>query len=101
MSYPVPIKPEARADAAEAARWYSELGVILAERFLSAVRVAVGEIGQNPTAHPLVDPDTGARRIRIRGFPYRLFYLIEPARVVVFAIAHDKRDQRVWHNRLE
>ena len=101
MSLPVLVKPEARIEAAEAARWYREFGVVLAERFLSAVRRAVEEVGENPTAHPLVDSDTGARRVRVRGFPYRVFYLVDPTRVVVFAVTHDKRDRRVWHSRLE
>ncbi len=55
----------------------------------------------HPTAHPIVDPETGTRRIRLKGFPYRVFYLVEPTRLVVFAITHDRRDQRVWHNRTE
>lgn len=100
MSLPGLVKPEARADAADAAHWYRELSEVLAKRFLAALTLAVDKIGTNPTAHPLVDPDTGARRIRVRGFPYRLFYLVEPDRVAVFAILHDKRDQRAWHSRL-
>ena len=74
---------------------------MLADRFLSSVREAIEKVATHPTAHPIVDPETGTRRIRLKGFPYRVFYLVEPTRLVVFAITHDRRDQRVWHNRIE
>lgn len=101
MSLAILVKPEARTDVATAARWYRDLNPDLAGRFLIAVGAAVTDAATHPTAHPLVDVDTGTRRSRVRGFPYRVFYLVELTRVVIIAIAHDKRDHRIWHERLD
>ena len=101
MNWPVLVKPAARDDAVVAARWYRDLSPVLADRFLSSVREAIEKVATYPTAQPIVDSETGTRRIRLKGFPYRVFYLVEPTRLVVFAITHDRRDQRVWHNRIE
>jgi plasmid stabilization system protein ParE len=97
----VQVRPEARADILEAARWYRDLSRALADRFLKAVGDAVEQSAAQPTAHPIVDLETGARRIRLHGFPYRVFYLVEGERVIVFAVAHDRRDRRVWHDRID
>lgn len=101
MNLPVLVKPEARGDAAEAARWYHSLSAVLADRFLKAIAVAVDRAGERPTGHPVVDAATGARRVRVAGFPYRVVYLVESDRVVVIAIVHDRRDRRIWHSRIE
>ncbi len=100
MSGAVLLKPEARADVAAAARWYRDLEPELARRFLSATGAAVQAAAESPTAHPIIDSPSRARRIRLRGFPYRVLYLVEPGQIVVFAVLHDKRDHRVWHERL-
>jgi len=97
VSRAVLLKPEARADVAAAARWYRDLEPQLARRFLSATGAAIQAAAEHATAHPIVD---SPRRIRLRVFPYRVLYLVEPEQIVVFAVLHDKRDHRVWHERL-
>jgi plasmid stabilization system protein ParE len=80
VNWPIFVKPAARDDAAVAARWYRDLSPVLADRFLSSVREAIEKVAMHPTAHPIVDPETGTRRIRLKGFPYRVFYLVELTR---------------------
>lgn len=38
--------------------------------------------------------------VRVAGFPYRLVYLVQPADVVVVALAHEKRKPGYWRDRL-
>ena len=47
-------------------------------------------LGEHPERHPLYY--RGFRRILLRRFPYKLFYRLEPERVVVFRFLHVKRD---------
>jgi plasmid stabilization system protein ParE len=91
---------EARADVAEAAAWYRNQSIHAAERFLLAVTVALRRIQDQPTAHIVVDLETGARRALLRRFPHRVLYLIDNDRIVVFAVMHHRRDDPAWHERL-
>ena len=94
------LTPEARADVAEAAAWYRERSTRAAGEFLLAVRAAIDRIEAQPTAHVVVDPDTGARRALLRKFPHRIFYLIDGRQIVVFALIHHRRDAPAWRERL-
>ncbi|HLP25456.1 MAG TPA: type II toxin-antitoxin system RelE/ParE family toxin [Acidobacteriota bacterium] len=92
---------EATADIAEAATWYRGLSAQAAERFLLAVGVALARIEAQPTAQIVIDPETGARRALLRGFPHRVLYLIDGDKLVVFAVTHHRRDDAAWKSRLE
>ncbi|MBI4756879.1 MAG: hypothetical protein HY778_15970 [Betaproteobacteria bacterium] len=41
-------------------------------------------------------PPIGGRRAVISRFPYLVFYLAEPARVVVLAVLHGSRSPDAW-----
>ncbi len=101
MTAKVVLTPEARADVAEAAAWYRERSVRAAEDFLLAVSVALTRIEARPTAHVVVDTETGARRALLRKFPHRVPYVIDGARLVEFAVMSHRRDDPAWRERLE
>ena len=92
---------EAATDVAEAARWYQERSVRAAEDFLAAVSAAIARVEAQPTAQPVVDTKSGARRALLRKFPHRRLYLLDDDRVVVFAVTHNRRDDPAWRSRLE
>ena len=94
------LTPEARADLAEAATWYRQRSAQAAERFLLAVSASFSRVATNPTAHPVLDQPTGTRRALLRKFPYRVLYLVDGERVVVFAVMHQRRDDRQWRGRV-
>lgn len=94
------ITAEASADVTEAAAWYQQRSRQAAERFLLAVSAAFAQVAAAPTAHPTVDAATGTRRALLRKFPYRVLYLIDHERVVVFAVMHHHRDASPWRDRL-
>lgn len=92
---------EARADIAEAAAWYRGQSVLAAERFFAAVGIAFAKIAAHPTAHAILDAETGTRRALLKKFPQRVLYLIDGNRAVVFAVVHHRRDKPVWQERLK
>lgn len=67
------VTPEARTDIAAAAAWYRARSIRAIEEFLLAVSVAFARIGAQPTAHVVVDDETGARRALLRKFPSACF----------------------------
>ncbi|MFH1467396.1 MAG: type II toxin-antitoxin system RelE/ParE family toxin [Pseudomonadota bacterium] len=82
--------------------WYDERREGLGSRFLDEVESATVRIDEqaesgSPWLFPGVPP--GVRRAQVRGFPYRVVYVIR-ARVVVVAIAHERRRPDYWEDRL-
>ena len=91
------LRPAAAADIEDAHHWYRGHDEGLGDEFLAAVRLAIQRLQEQPTAYPVLHRDT--RRIRLRRFPYGLFYRIYPDRILVVACMHGRRDPRVWKAR--
>ena len=70
-----------------------------AEVFLRAFNTALEDVRLFPEMMQQ-DQDTGARQIRIRGFPYSVVYLIDPDAIYVVAIKHERQDPGYWVDRL-
>ena len=85
-------------EMARAALWYERREPGLGERLLNAIREAESFISRNPSAgQPF---RRGTRKWRVPGFPYTVIYKEEPARIMVFAVAHAKRRPGYWVARL-
>lgn len=79
-------------------RRYARAGTGVLARFTAAFDDAVARIDTYPAMWP---PDLhGTRACRLRKFPYRLVYVEELARVLVFAVAHNRRRPGYWRRRL-
>jgi hypothetical protein len=55
---------------------------------------AVQRLATNPEGSPVV------RRVRLRRFPYGLFYRVRPDALVVLACFHARRGPRRWQERV-
>ena len=93
------LHPDAVIEAWEARRHYSEIDPDLGERFYRAVDAARRRIAAAPERWPT--HLHGTRHLLVRGFPYRLVYVIEGGTVVLLAVAHAKRRPGYWRKRLE
>jgi plasmid stabilization system protein ParE len=91
------IRREARADIAEAFRWYEARSVGLGHEFLRAVRVALAGVQRGPEQHAVAVDDI--RRARVARFPYLVYYVVLPTRLSVIAVMHGRRDPRLWQSR--
>jgi len=100
MTLQLVLTPEAKADAAQAFRWYEEQSPGLGMEFLRCTEALIQKIQQTPRLYPVVHE--GYRRALIRRFPYAIFYEIEasPERCVVFSIFHGSQDPEKWRTRL-
>lgn len=99
MSLGLLVKPEAEDDLAAAYRWYEERRTGLGDELLLCVEAAIEAARREPERAPVVRGEV--RRTLIRRFPYGVFYVVEPDRLVVLAVYHSGRDPRGWQRRAE
>jgi plasmid stabilization system protein ParE len=89
--------PAARVETIEASDWYAARSLALAGRFEAAVDVAVARMSDNPLQFPVVFKSL--RRVKLRRFPYALFFHVQGDEVHVIACFHASRDPRKWQRR--
>ena len=94
MTLPVVFRRRAQSDLAGTFDWYEEQRSGLGEELLSAVQSTSKSIGRYPEMFASV---RGAvRRAMISKFPFAMFYLVEPKRVVVLRVLHTAHDPNLW-----
>ncbi len=104
MTLPWREHPAASAEGYDAAEWYAEKDPELAERFADSLRQSVEVLCEWPEAgsqEPWVDRMPLVRSMRVKGFPYRIVYVIHSGSVVVVAYAHERRRPGYWKARLD
>lgn len=87
----------AKSDTREAFDWYEARSTGLGFEFLRAVRAALAAVERNPAQFPVVVDDI--RRVRVRRFPYSMFYVVLPEATRILAVMHDRRDPQRWLSR--
>ncbi len=93
----VRLTPEAKADVAEARRWYRKRRAGLDTRFLDALGVCLDSISAHPERGAIVEGRI--RRVLMRGFPYGVFYVVYSNEAIVVACLHGARSPQVWRRR--
>jgi len=99
MKKPVIVRAEAEDDLAEAYQWYEQQVRDLGGEFLLCVDAVMASIERNPQLYPVVHKDI-IRRALMRRFPYGVFFVEGDRSVSVIAVAHAKRNPRVWQDRV-
>lgn len=94
MKHRVFVRPQARDEVAEAARWYCGKSPLVASAFRAAVRRAVSQISERPASFPEVA--IGIHRALTRRFPYAIFFAVDETVVVVLAIKQQAQDPATW-----
>lgn len=90
---------EAIQEAEAAARWYAERSSSAAFGFADEIDAAVAAIQQHPDTWPAYDH--GTRHYLLRRYPFSVVYRVEPARVLIVAVAHGRRRPGYWTSRLQ
>lgn len=97
MSLELIIRPEAEADVREAYGWYNEQLPGLGQELLAELDREFALLLASPEIHARVH--LNMRRALLRKFPFGVFYVVEPERIVVVAILHTARSPRIWEQR--
>jgi plasmid stabilization system protein ParE len=94
---PVSFHDDAEAELIEAARYYEAKSTGLGAALVVEVAEAAEELRENPESWQLVA--TEVRRRVLRRFPYSLLYVVEPDRIRVLAVSHNRRRPGYWSRR--
>jgi plasmid stabilization system protein ParE len=90
MSWLLLVRPEAERDLAAACDWYERKRVGLSDEFLDCVVESMRVLEQEPELARLYYRNF--RRVRLRRFPYKVFYQVIGGRVVIFRVLHAKQE---------
>ena len=91
------VRPAAAADIEEAFAWYEAQRPGLGDEYLEAVNHALTAVRESPRLHGVVHRDV--RRVKVRRFPYSVFYRILKEDIVVVGCFHASRDPHRWRRR--
>jgi toxin ParE1/3/4 len=69
-------------------------------KFIREVDQASARMLENPLAFPVILRRHEVRRVLTKRFPYRIFFSLKGDAVVVPAVLHGHRDDRLWKDRL-
>ncbi len=92
------LHPLADQELTEVARYYEAQAPGLGRDFLTEFDRTLAFLLQFPGAGRAL-PD-GSRRVSLRRFPYHLIYWVEQHRVLLLAIAHQRRRPGYWQTRV-
>jgi plasmid stabilization system protein ParE len=101
MKWKVVARSQAQDDILEAAEWYDAQRAGLGDEFIEEVLEVLDSLETNPLLHCRQHPTKNIRWRYSERFPYRVIYeVLEDERlVVVAAVIHAARHDRVWHRR--
>ena len=88
------VRRRAEAQAFHARNWYESQLDGLGRRFVAELDQAIQNAHENPQHYQVVHREI--RRVLLRRFPYAVFFISEPERVVVLAILHQYEDPTKW-----
>ena len=98
MTFRFELLPPAILDAEEAFLWYQAISPQLAERFQKQLEFSLDEIHSNPLSWHLLNEK--ARCKKVKRFPYLVIFAIKKDMISVVAIIHEKRDPKIWKQRI-
>ena len=98
MTLQVVFRPAAKAEFDGAALWYEDRRPGLGAEFVLEIDRAVELAAEHPERFPEKLGDI--RCVRVRRFPYSVFYRAESGQIVVLAVFHARRDPAVWRGRV-
>lgn len=94
------IRPEAESDLTEAAVWYEAREQDLGLDLIAEIHAAIKRAVDDPLGYLRVRKSPDVRRILVRRFPYRIFYIVLADAIVVLAVLHAARHERHWKVRV-
>jgi toxin ParE1/3/4 len=98
MTLAVVFRPEATSDLLETRDWYERQQAGLGEAFANSVDETVERIEAMPHMYAVVFRDM--RRVKLRRFPYLIYYRLSSDLIEVIAVFHGSRDPKLWQERV-
>jgi plasmid stabilization system protein ParE len=96
-SKPLRFHPQAEQEYLTALAWYRKRSPIAAINFESTFEQAVARIRKAPQRWPVYVADF--RKYTLRQFPFSIVYQDFSSEIVIFAVAHGRREPGYWSDR--
>ena len=97
MTYALTLRKEAELDLNEQFEYYEGIRKGLGYDFLLCVEESLDKVSRNPLIYKEVYK--GLRRVAIRRFPHRIFYLLNSNKIIVTAVFHVRKNPSSWGER--
>ncbi len=97
MNFIVTVRKETELDINSAFTYYENKRVGLGNDFLLCIEECLSKIERNPKHYKVIH--NTLRRIAVRRFPYRIFYLVQDDLVIVTAVFHARKAPQIWEIR--
>lgn len=97
MTLPAIFRRVAQSEYDVAHDFFPRKSARTAAKFARAIDDALDEIVANPQRFPIADLDV--REAPVAGFPYAIYYVVEPHRIDILSVFHLSRDPSVWQGR--
>jgi len=94
MTLPLVFRRQFQRDLAAGSDWYEQQRIGLGDEFVATVRSTLRNVELYPEIFVCVHGEV--RRAIVSRFPFAVFYLIEPRRIVVLRALHTARDPTLW-----
>ncbi len=94
MALPVVYRLRVKHDLAAGFDWYEEQRSGLGGEFRTSIQSTFKAIELHPELFASVYGEV--RRAIVSRFPFAVFYLVEPKRVVVLRVLHTARNSELW-----
>ena len=88
----------AETELFEAAFFYEKQVEGLGKRFTDTIEKALSTIAENPQIYPRLEKDF--QKCPTSPFPYKIIFKVEQNRIVIIAVAHNKRRPNYWSERI-
>jgi toxin ParE1/3/4 len=100
VSYRLIVRPEVDADVLEAEAWYEQQEEGLGREFLRDARDTIDNLSANPLIYQVRSRRHQVRWAFPHQFPYRIIFRVIDDTVVIYAVVHAARHDRIWKPRI-
>lgn len=97
MDYTLTLRKDAELDVGAHFDFYETKRAGLGRDFLLCVEETLDKAQKNPQIYRKIYREL--RRIPVRRFPYRVFFLVQGQEVIVTAVFHVRKDPSSWPGR--
>ena len=98
MRFRPSFRRAARLEYDEAASWYEGQRSGLGAEFVAEIERALQQACEMPQRFPQMLADV--RCVRVRRFPYSIFFRIRSDRLIVLSVFHARRAPGIWRERV-
>jgi toxin ParE1/3/4 len=95
------LSSAAAKDVVKISLWYDRQIDGLGNRFLKQQKHALDKIQLSPSSFSRIKSKADIRKSSIKGFPYKVFFLLHNSHIEVLAIIHFSRSNRYINRRLK